>query len=108
MVMAGEHHYRVKEEPHHSGSIFDDAASLANGVASGLTFGILTTSQSSSCHTAECTTPLSSCPSSKTCPEMGLRTDSQSRHPKKQRLCNVYGPSKGQKKQILRRCGWPV
>ncbi|GFS60998.1 hypothetical protein TNCV_4955341 [Trichonephila clavipes] len=30
--------------------------------------------QSSSCHTAECTTPLSSCPSSKTCPEMGLRT----------------------------------
>ncbi|GFV21838.1 hypothetical protein TNCV_4525251 [Trichonephila clavipes] len=46
--------------------------------------------QSSSCHSAERKTPLSPCPSSKTCPDMGLRTASQSRRPKKQRLCNVY------------------
>ncbi|GFX54320.1 uncharacterized protein TNCV_3824191 [Trichonephila clavipes] len=30
--------------------------------------------QSPSCHLAECKTPLSPCPSSKTCPDMGLRT----------------------------------
>ncbi|GFX30390.1 hypothetical protein TNCV_3460411 [Trichonephila clavipes] len=51
---------------------------------------ILSSSQSSSCHSAERKTPLSPCPSSKTCPDMGLRTASQSRRPKKQRLCNVY------------------
>ncbi|GFU25674.1 hypothetical protein TNCV_4226861 [Trichonephila clavipes] len=50
---------------------------------------ILSSTQSSSCHSAERTTPLSPCPSSKTCPDMGLRTVSQSRRPKKQRLCNV-------------------
>ncbi|GFW78455.1 hypothetical protein TNCV_1380011 [Trichonephila clavipes] len=35
---------------------------------------IPSTTQSLSCHLAECKTPLSPCPSSKTCPDMGLRT----------------------------------
>ncbi|GFU63873.1 uncharacterized protein TNCV_2313791 [Trichonephila clavipes] len=30
--------------------------------------------QSPLCHLAECKNPLSPCPSSKTCPDMGLRT----------------------------------
>ncbi|GFT09682.1 uncharacterized protein TNCV_4948351 [Trichonephila clavipes] len=34
----------------------------------------VSTIQSPSCQLAECKTPLSPCPSSKTCPDMGLRT----------------------------------
>ncbi|GFY08594.1 uncharacterized protein TNCV_810271 [Trichonephila clavipes] len=39
--------------------------------------------QSPSCHLAECKTPLSPCPSSKTCPDMGLRTVLTVQKPKK-------------------------
>ncbi|GFU90158.1 uncharacterized protein TNCV_3873621 [Trichonephila clavipes] len=49
------------------------------------------TIQSPPCHLAECKTPLSSCPSSKTCPDMGLRTVLTVQKPPKatpiQRLC---------------------
>ncbi|GFU65479.1 uncharacterized protein TNCV_634021 [Trichonephila clavipes] len=44
---------------------------------------IPSTIQSPSCHLAECKTPLSSCPSSKTCPDMGLRTVLTVQKPKK-------------------------
>ncbi|GFV88569.1 uncharacterized protein TNCV_1243791 [Trichonephila clavipes] len=39
--------------------------------------------QSPSCHLAECKTPLSPRPSSKTCPDMGLRTVLTVQKPKK-------------------------
>ncbi|GFW76506.1 putative RNA-directed DNA polymerase from transposon X-element [Trichonephila clavipes] len=50
---------------------------------------IPSTIQSPSCHLAECKTPLSPCPSSKTCPDMGLRTVLTVQKPKKQRLFNA-------------------
>ncbi|GFY33498.1 uncharacterized protein TNCV_4538261 [Trichonephila clavipes] len=49
---------------------------------------IPSTIQSPSCHLAECKTPLSPCPSSKTCPDMGFRTVLTVQKPKKQRLFN--------------------
>ncbi|GFW47315.1 uncharacterized protein TNCV_2648031 [Trichonephila clavipes] len=44
---------------------------------------IPSTIQSPSCHLAECKTPLSPYPSSKTCPDMGLRTVLTVQKPKK-------------------------
>ncbi|GFV71776.1 uncharacterized protein TNCV_777931 [Trichonephila clavipes] len=44
---------------------------------------IPSTIQSPSCHLAKCKTPLSPCPSSKTCPDMGLRTVLTVQKPKK-------------------------
>ncbi|GFY16708.1 uncharacterized protein TNCV_2788301 [Trichonephila clavipes] len=44
---------------------------------------IPSTIQSPSCHLAECKTPLSPCPSSKTCLDMGLRTVLTVQKPKK-------------------------
>ncbi|GFV72751.1 uncharacterized protein TNCV_1269461 [Trichonephila clavipes] len=51
---------------------------------------IPSSNQSSSCHLAERKTPLSTCPSSKTCPEMGLRTVFTVQKPKKATPINAY------------------